>query len=238
MKPQQPSYSRSILGWTFRGSKYCQLIRDQNKQKRLQWAKQYLPEAIPFGFLDVIWTNECSVQLESHRRHSYRKKGEHAVLKPRPKHPTKVHVWAGISRLGTTPIVIFEGTMDVTFYIIILQKGLLPFIRSHYPLSHRLMQDNDPKHTSKQAATFFKEEGVNWWKTPPESPDLNPIENLWHELKEFIRREVMPHNKEELIAGIERFWDTVNFQKCNKYIDHLQKVIPRVIDVNGAATGY
>jgi len=26
--------------------------------------------------------------------------------------------------------------------------------------------------------------------TPPESPDLNPIENMWHQLKEFIRREV------------------------------------------------
>ena len=36
---------------------------------------------------------------------------------------------------------------------------------------------------------FFATNGIDWWKTPPESPDLNPIENLWHELKEYIRRQ-------------------------------------------------
>ena len=55
---------------------------------------------------------------------------------------------------------------------------------------YRFMQDNDPKHTSKCARTFFAANRIDWWKTPPESPDLNPIENLWHELKECIRREV------------------------------------------------
>ena len=45
------------------------------------------------------------------------------------------------------------------------------------------MQDNDPKHTSAAAREFFAENSINWWKTPPESPDANPIENLWHELK-------------------------------------------------------
>ena len=45
---------------------------------------------------------------------------------------------------------------------------------------------------------------MNWFKTPPESPDLNPIENV-HEMKEFLRREVKPQNKAELVAGIEEF---------------------------------
>ena len=43
-----------------------------------------------------------------------------------------------------------------------------------------------------------------------ESPDLNPIENLWHELKEYIRREVKPQTKDQLINGIEAFWSTVD----------------------------
>ena len=60
------------------------------------------------------------------------------------------------------------------------------------------MQDNDPKHTSKVARKWMEDHSINWWKTPPESPDLNPIENLWHELKEFIRREVKPKTKNEL----------------------------------------
>lgn len=230
--------SRSMLGWTFRGSKYCQLIRPRNQFKRLQWAVTNLPELLAGGFEDVIWTDETSVQLESHRRHSYRKKGEPAVLKPRPKHPVKLHVWAGISKKGRTAIVIFDGIMDATLYIKILQHSLIPFICSTYPDSHRLMQDNDPKHTSIKVAEFFAQSGINWWKTPPESPDLNPIENLWHELKEYIRREVKPSNKSELESGIIRFWRTVDVHKCCKYINHLRKVIPRVIDLKGAATGY
>ena len=38
--------------------------------------------------------------------------------------------------------------------------------------------------------------------------------------------------------GIIRFWETVTVEKCNKYINHLNKVIPRVIELEGAATGY
>ena len=117
--------------------------------------------------------------------------------------------------------------MDATFYITVLRNDLLPFIQSTCPDSHRFMQDNDPKHTSKKAAEFLQ---VNWWKTPPESPDLNPIENPWHELKEYVRREIKPSN--------ELFWNTVDTYKCCKYINHLRKVVPRVIELEGAATGY
>ena len=75
-------------------------------------------------------------------------------------------------------------------------------------------------------------------ENPPESPDFNPIENLWPELKEYIRREVKTTRKAELIVGINCFWNTIDVNKCNKYINHLQKVFPRVIQLDGAATGY
>ena len=45
------------------------------------------------------------------------------------------------------------------------------------------MADNDPKHTSKAAREFLEENDMFWWRTPAESPDLNPIEKVWHELK-------------------------------------------------------
>ena len=73
--------------------------------------------------------------------------------------------------------------MDASLYVEILKVGLLPFLCRVYPDGHRFMQDNDPKHTSAAAREFFAENSINWWKTPPESPDANPIENLWHELK-------------------------------------------------------
>ena len=53
---------RTSLGWTFRGSAYCQLIRNPNKVKRLAWARDHLGD----GFDDVIWTDESTIQMETH----------------------------------------------------------------------------------------------------------------------------------------------------------------------------
>ena len=107
--------SRQQLGWTFRGSAYCQLIRDANKAKQLEWALQHT-------FDDVIWSDEASIQLETHRKHCYRKQGERPKPKPRPKHPVKVHVWAGISKEGATDICIFTGIMNADLQQVLNQK--------------------------------------------------------------------------------------------------------------------
>ena len=69
---------RAKLGWTFRGSAYCQMVRDVNKVKRLEFARKTNEK-----FDDVIFTEECSVQLTSHRRFCCHKKGEKPKLKPR-----------------------------------------------------------------------------------------------------------------------------------------------------------
>ena len=157
----------------------------------------------------------------------------------RAKHPVKVHVWAGITLKGRTGICIFDGIMDAVTYVNILEGTLIPFVREVFPEGYcRFMQDNDPKHTSHYAQEYFLSKGIYWWKTPPESPDCNPIENLWHELKEFLRREVKPRTKDELVQGILQFWETVDVTKCTRYIRHLRKVLPRIVELNGDATGY
>ena len=73
---------------------------------------------------------------------------------------------------------------------------------------------------------------------PPESPDLNPIEDLWHELKFYLETRVKPTTKQELIDGIRKFWrKKVTVEKCNRYIDHvLRDAIPEVITQQGGAT--
>ena len=55
---------------------------------------------------------------------------------------------------------------------------------------------------------------------------------------EFLRREVKPTGKEQLIDGIEKFWEIVDIAKCHKYIRHLKKVILRVIQLEGGPNGY
>ena len=70
-------HCRTALGWGFSGSAYCQLIQETNKAKRFA-------SRTPWWFLeDVIWTDECTVQMESHRRFICRKLGEAPHPKPR-----------------------------------------------------------------------------------------------------------------------------------------------------------
>ncbi len=83
-------------------------------------------------------------------------------------------------------LCIFEGIMDKCLYTEILEKTLLPCIHEVYSFGHRFMQDNDPKHTSLHTRAFLPDNHINWMHTPAESPDANPIENLWHEMKEYI----------------------------------------------------
>ena len=72
-------HCRTALGWIFHGSVYCQLIREANKAKRLAWAQEHLDDS----FEDVIWTDECTVQMESYRRFTHRKLSEAPRPKPR-----------------------------------------------------------------------------------------------------------------------------------------------------------
>ena len=72
----------------------------------------------------------------------------------------------------------------------------------------------------------MSDSGINWWKTPAESPRHKPHRNQWHEPKEYIRREAKPKTKDELIKGNKKFWKTV--EKCTKYTRYLHKVISKV----------
>jgi len=53
--------------------------------------------------------------------------------------------------------------------------------------------------------SLWKRRGLIGGRPLPESPNTNPIENVWHELKEFLRMETKPRNKDELLRGIKFF---------------------------------
>ena len=224
------------LGWIRTRPKYCQLIRVANREKRLTWCQEMIESNDNFD--NVIWSDECSVQLDNHARLCFRKVRQPRKLKPRPKHPPKIHVWAGITCRGATPVVIFKGIMTSTRYCSILETVLVPFVNTVFSDGHRFQQDNDPKHTSNYTKKFLQDNGINWWRTPAESPDLNPIENVWGSLKYYLRHQYKPTNLEGVISGVKAFWSTLTPEICRKYIGHLHKVMPKVVELEGAASGY
>ena len=208
---------RRKLGWVRTGSKYCQLIREANQIVRLEFAQKCMEENEEFD--GVIFTDESSIWMERHGNICFRKLNKPPKLKPTPKHPYKVHVWGGISKRGVTNLVIFTGILRKEFYVeTILRDTLLPFVQEVFPDGYRFQQDNDPKHKSKLAMAFLKDNNINYWPTLPESPDMNPIKMLWHELKNHLRSGVKPKNKEELVEGIENVWRGLNSERCTKYM--------------------
>ena len=156
-----------------------------------------------------------------------------------PKHPLKIHVWGGISRRGKTQLLIFSGIMDGPFYV---EQCLTTYMYTEsakelYPHGDVTMwADNDPKHTCKQACAYITEHGVSTIKTPAESPDMNPVENVWALMKGDIRREG-PKIQEDLCNCLVRSWNSISLKKINSYIDHVKNtVFPKVVKVDGYAT--
>lgn len=203
------------------------------------WCQQQLVNGEDFS--DVIWTDECSVMIERKRK-TYRRVGQPRRLKPKPKHPLKIHIWGGISMKGATKLVMFKENLTAIRFGEVLEKGLIPFVQAKFQDHHKFQQDNDPKHRSNYIKQFLKDNNIEWWKTPPESPDLNPIEKVWGSMKNYLRnvhfRKVENRNLDGLKNGIKAFWKTLTPSVCRKYINHIHKVIPIIIENKGDASGY
>ncbi len=72
---------------------------------------------------------------------------------------------------------------------------------------------------------------------PANSPDLNPIENLWGIVKRKMR-ETRPNNADELKANVKETWASIPLQQCHKLITSMPRRIEAVIKAKGASTKY
>ena len=104
----------------------------------------------------------------------------------------------GVVFLGTGQLHRIKGTMDGAMYRPILGDNLLPSARALKMGRGWVFQhDNDPKHTAKATKEWLKKKYIKVMEWPSQTQDLNPIENLWRELKVRVAKR-QPRNLNDL----------------------------------------
>ena len=122
-----------------------------------------------------------------------------------------VMFWGCFSSFGLGPLVALDGSLNQWGYIDLLRDFLIPEIEAAkflYNVDLILMQSNAPCHKTLNIMNYLASKNVETLKWPPQSPDLNPIENLWALIKrKWQSKYGMSKTKQEFVEQIFEIWD-------------------------------
>lgn len=118
----------------------------------------------------------------------------------------------------------------------VLEDHLLPFLTIHE--TELFMQDNAPCHTARSIKSWLVSEQIQTILWPPNSPDINPIENLWEILKQRVADE-RSTNISDLKNTIRRVWTTdISEELCKSLCLSMPKRIREVVKNKGYPSKY
>ena len=226
------------------------LITQTNMKLRLAWAKAHRHYNAA-DWSRWVFSDETRVNMWGSDGVSYYWSDKPGTMRP---HQIKTQVqdngggvmfWGCITAegpgYGTT---ILEGTINSEEYIKILETSLLDTL-DYYDKrvsDIRFQQDKASPHKSVVTKKWFTDNGfsadeiLDW---PAQSPDLNPIEHVWSELKRRLDTyQKCPTTKEELTNRISTEWNKFTKEDCLRYIDSMPKRIEAVIKSKGGPTAY
>ena len=137
-------------------------MSEQHLARRLQFAKTNKSR----NWKRVLFCDETSIQLQqcvnSKNNVQYETSRENVKPIDTFKHPLKVHIAAGISWYGKTSLYIFTENLTADMYIKILNQTILPDAKNIFgDTKWTLLQDNDPKHTSRKVQDYLHNQNID-----------------------------------------------------------------------------
>lgn len=226
-----------------RSARRVPLLKPVHVQARLKFAREHMDDTAE-DWENVMWSDETKVELfgiNSTRRVWRTKNTE---LHPKNTIPTVKHgggnimLWGCFSAKGTGRLIRVKDRMNGAMYREILSQNLLPSVRTLKMKRGWVFQhDNDPKHTARATKEWLRKKHLKVLEWPSQSPDLNPIENLWRELKVRVARR-QPQN----ITALEKIcieeWAKIPATVCANLVKTYSKRLTSVIANKGYVTKY
>lgn len=182
--------------YSSRSARKKPLLSQINVEKRLSFALTHISHPIEY-WDDVVFCDETKIMLYYHDGPQRVWRKPLTALQNKNIIPTvkfgklSVMVWGCICSKGVGEIRIIEDNMTKETYLDILRSNLKRSVQKFglvdpnnpNKLNYKLYQDNDPKHKSYICRTWLLYNCSKVLDTPAQSPDINPIENLWAYLK-------------------------------------------------------
>lgn len=219
-------------------------LTENHKERRRTFAK--LHEKWDFEqWRRVDWTDECTIRLGGFGDVWVTRKPEEKYLDacctPKFRHQPGLMISGAISGVSKGPLVIFEEGERITAQV--YSSKVLPGFYRHIREMEReiglmrgiLMEDGASSHTARFTQAWHTYYGFNKMTWPANSPDLNPIENVWRLLKYRIGKR-FPRTISELRAIIIEEWDKLEPKDYLHYIHEMPQRCQAVLDNNGGHT--
>ncbi|GLB45817.1 putative DDE superfamily endonuclease [Lyophyllum shimeji] len=228
-------------------------LRKDQRKARMYWVKLYRPLGIT-GWALVSFSDECYIYLDDHRGRVWITRRPDEVLREDCLVPTfaqstvRVMVWGCIILGEKGPLVVLDypggrgGGMNTQRYREQVLEG--PLLEFHMRMKATrgtitFQQDNAPSHTSKATKKWFASHGIPLLYHPSGSPDLNPIEPVWHEPKSRLRNLPHPPNTvDELKHAVLRVWDEIPIDDIDKHIRTMPDRVEAVRAAKGGHTNF